>query len=467
MKKNNKDIIQILNFIKKNTSKNQDIDKVLAWNSKLIKKGQIFFSIKTKSSKRYSYIKEALERGAKAVISDVQLKNIPNFNNIPILYCKYLKDNHNEFLNYIYKNPLNNIKVIGITGTDGKTSQLHLLAQSLHLSGKKIGIISSEGNGIYPRLNKSDYTTPRVDILFRYFKKFSISKVNIVLIECSSQGIQQGRIDNIKFDMSILTNINKDHIDYHHSLKNYIKSKIKLLNMTKKHIFINENCSTTKKNIKLITTKAKKNLFNLDVDIDYKNKKLMGTISNYYNICVIIKILKLEKIPVKNIYQIICKLKPISGRNQFVKTKNRGTFVIDYAHTPSSLLTLLKTVNFYSILSDGKLITVFGCGGERDIWKRKAMGIISSEFSNHVILTDDNPRNEESMRIINDIKKGINKKTNLSIIPSRKKAIMKAVSLAKKNDYIVIAGKGSENDIIYKNRIIKHNDTKVLKEILK
>ena len=102
MKKNNKDIIQILNFIKKNSSRNQDIDKALAWNSKLIKKGQIFFSIKTKSSKRYSYIKEALERGAKAVISDVRLKNIPNFNNIPILYCKYLKDNHNEFLNYIY-----------------------------------------------------------------------------------------------------------------------------------------------------------------------------------------------------------------------------------------------------------------------------------------------------------------------------------------------------------------------------
>ena len=106
----------------------------------------------------------------------------------------------------------------------------------MHLSGKKIGIISSEGNGIYPRLNKSDYTTPRVDILFRYFKKFSISKVNIVLIECSSQGIQQGRIDNIKFDMSILTNINKDHIDYHHSLKNYIKSKIKLLNLSLIHI---------------------------------------------------------------------------------------------------------------------------------------------------------------------------------------------------------------------------------------
>ncbi|MED5430243.1 MAG: UDP-N-acetylmuramoyl-L-alanyl-D-glutamate--2,6-diaminopimelate ligase [Pseudomonadota bacterium] len=469
MKENNKNIDQILNFVRNNLSGNLDIDKALAWNSKVIKKGQIFVSVKTKLEKRYNYIKEALSRGAKAIISDVQLKNNSELKNIPVLYCKYLKDNHNKFLNHIYKNPLNNIKVIGVTGTDGKTSQLHLLAQSLSLSGKKIGVISSEGNGIYPRLKKSNYTTPSFDILFKYFKKFSISKVNIVLIECSSQGIQQGRVDDIKFDLSILTNINKDHIDYHGSFKNYIVSKMKLLNMTKRHIFINKDCITTKKNMKLITTKAHKHFFNYDLNLKEKftTIKLLGTVSDYYNICVIQKILLLQKISDKRICQIISQLKPIVGRNQFVRTKNKGTYVIDYAHTPSSLSNLLRTTNFFSIVNNGKLITVFGCGGDRDVWKRQAMGNVSSKFSNHIILTDDNPRNEDSMKIINDIKKGVNQKISLSIIPSRKKAIKKAVSIAKKNDFIVIAGKGNENEIKYKKNIIKHNDFKVLKAILK
>ena len=466
MQKINKNIKQTLDFLKQFNTNNQGIEKILSWHSQSIRKGQVFVSIKTKLPKRYDYIDEAISRGAKAVISDVQIKKSSLSKNLPTLYSEYLKDNHNKFLNFIYKNPLKNIKVFGVTGTDGKTSQVHLLAQSLHLCGKKVGVISSEGNGIYPKLDKTHYTTPRVDILFNYFNKFNLLKTDIVIIECSSQGIDQGRIRDIEFSLSILTNINKDHIEYHHSFRNYINAKIKLLNMTKKHIFLNKNCPTTTNNIKLITTKAKKHFFNVG-DIEDLGYLRNLTNSDNINIEVVSKVLRLQSIPLRKIRETIFQLKPIVGRNQFIRTKNKGAYIVDYAHTPSSLLILLENVGYSLGCVPGNIITVFGCGGDRDIWKRKAMGSVASKFSSHIILTDDNPRTEQPMKIINDIKKGISKTTNLSIIPSRKNAIRKAIYLATKGDYIVIAGKGNENDIQYKNRIVKHNDLKVLKALLK
>ncbi|MEC9205653.1 MAG: UDP-N-acetylmuramoyl-L-alanyl-D-glutamate--2,6-diaminopimelate ligase [Pseudomonadota bacterium] len=467
MKRLNKNLKEIINFLKENNLNKKNIDRVFSWDSKCIKSGQVFVSIKTKGSKKYNYINEAIHKGAIAVISDTQIKKSSLLKDLPILYSKYLKDKNDELLNYIYNFPLKKIKVIGITGTDGKTSQLNLLAQSLSLSGERVGVISSEGNGIYPKLDKTGYTTPRADILFNYFNKFRISKVNTILIECSSQGLEQGRLNNIKFNISILTNINGDHIDYHRSFKNYIKSKLILLNNTKEHIFINKDCFISMRNLKLITSRAKKHFYGISSNSHYKNKDLEITISNNYNISVISNILKLNKTSTKKSLNIISRLKTVKGRNQFIKTRNKGTYIVDYAHTPSSLLTLLQSVNLYSMFSEGKIITVFGCGGDRDIWKRRAMGEISFQFSNYVILTDDNPRSENPMKIINDIKKGIKEKKNLLIIPSRKSAIHKAISLAHKNDYIVIAGKGNEDDILYKHKIIKHNDIKVLKAKLK
>ena len=148
--------------------------------------------------------------------------------------------NLNIFLDYLYESPLKSKKVIGVTGTDGKTSTCHLIAECLTALGKRVGIISTEGNGVYPRLKQSKYTTPRSDILYEEFSIFRDKNVDTVIIECSSQGLDQGRLNNIIFTYSVITNIHKDHIEYHKTFKNYVESKIKLLNMTKKHFFINE-----------------------------------------------------------------------------------------------------------------------------------------------------------------------------------------------------------------------------------
>jgi len=464
---NEKNILEIINFSKNYCRNNKPNQKSFVWYSKDSCTRKIFISINTSPSKRYKYINEAIDNGASAIIADIRINKSLLKKDLPILYNKYLATNHNKFLNYIYSQPLKNIHVIGITGTDGKTSQLHLLAQSLHLCKKKIGVISSEGNGIYPRLSKTNYTTPRIDVLFKYLQKFKEEKVKTVLIECSSQGLHQGRLDDIIFNMSILTNINRDHLDYHQSFKNYVQAKIKLLNATIGHIFLNKNCPYTMNNLKLISSKSVRHFYSSDLDLNYKNLSLKNTISNYYNLAVILQILKLEKLSKTKILDIFTKLKTVKGRNHFIKTKYKGTYIIDYAHTPSSLLVLLKSISSHSTYTGGKIIVVFGCGGDRDVWKRKKMGKIASTFSDHIILTDDNPRNEKPMKIINDIKTGIKTKHNLSIIPSRQKAIYKAISLAHKDDFIVIAGKGNENDILYKKYIIKHNDLKILEIGLK
>ena len=278
----NKKFSEIISFLKKNKLYKQNFHNKFVFYSKDNCSGKIFVSINMNQKTQKKYIIEAIENGAKAIILDQKIK-IPNtFKNIPILYSKELKNNYNEFFNYIYSEPLNKMTVIGVTGTDGKTSQLHILAQCFSLSGDKIGVISSEGNGIYPKLQSTDYTTPRIDILYKYFYFFKTKRVNKILIECSSQGLEQDRLINIKFDISILTNINKDHIEHHKSIKNYIKSKFKLMNMTKKHIFLNQDCKRTKKNIKLITSKAKQHLYNSHINLDLYKIKIPQTISNLY-----------------------------------------------------------------------------------------------------------------------------------------------------------------------------------------
>ena len=159
------------------------------------------------------------------MVVDIKIPNSNSIQNIPIFYSKYLRDNLNQFISYIHKKPLSGMKVIGITGTDGKTSLAHLLAQTYTLIGKKVGLISTEGNGVYPRITKSIYTTPRNDLLFNFFSSFKKESVDIIIIEASSQGLHQGRLDHINFDISVITKISKDHLDYHKTYSSYLSAK--------------------------------------------------------------------------------------------------------------------------------------------------------------------------------------------------------------------------------------------------
>ena len=467
----NSDIKYIIKFTQDIKPKLVNFKNIFSFNSKDNCKNKILVLVNPSKKKIYDYINEAIDNGIIGLIITTAIDVNLLTKNIPVLKSKYLNNNLNIFLDHIYNKPLKNKKIIGVTGTDGKTSICHLIADSLTSLGKKVGIISTEGNGVYPRLKNIGYTTPRNDLLYKEFDNFNIKKVDVIIIECSSQGLDQGRLSHIVFNDSIVTNLNKDHIEYHKTFKNYTKSKQKLLDMTIGNIFINLDCKNSISKFNSIK-KSQKIFYGNDVDKEIPHnfiKKSNILEDNFIksNRSLLYKFL-LDKNYSLNKIKFILNKKPkiIKGRMNFFNNKrNNATCIVDYAHTENALEVLLRDIKIQS--KKLFLITLFGCGGNRDVKKRSKMGIIAKKYSDKIILTDDNPRNEDPMSIISDIHKKIKDKSNIYIIPNRKKAIKKAISMSTKDTVIVLAGKGNENNIIYNNKVIGHNDISYLKILLK
>ena len=467
----NSDIKDIIKFAKGIKPKLINFKKIFSFNSKHDCKNKILVLSNPSRKDMYDYINEAIDNGITGLIITTTIDINLLTKDIPVLHSKYLNDNLNIFLDYLYNEPLKNKKIIGVTGTDGKTSTCHLIADSLTKLGKRVGIISTEGNGVYPRLKHSNYTTPRSDILYKIFDSFKIKKVDVIIIECSSQGLYQGRLNHIIFTDAIVTNLNKDHIEYHKTFKNYVKSKQKLLNMTIGNIFINMDCKNSISKLSNIK-KSKIILYGSHIDKNIMSDliKPSNILEDYLiksNKSLLYKILLNEGYSLNKIRFILNKKsKVIKGRMNYFNNKiNNATYIIDYAHTEYALELLLKDIKIKS----GKsfLITLFGCGGNRDVSKRSRMGIVANKYSDKIILTDDNPRNEDHITIINDIHKKIKDKSNIYIIPNRKEAMKKAFSMSKQDTVIVFAGKGNEDNIIYNNKVIGHNDINYLKKLLK
>ena len=467
----NSDIKDIIKFTQEIRPKLIDFKKIFSFNSKDHCKNKILVLSNLSRKNIYHYINEAIDNGIIGLIITTTININLLTKDIPVLKSRYLNDNLNIFLNYLYNEPLKNKKVIGVTGTDGKTSTCHLIADSLTMLGKKVGIISTEGNGVYPRLKHTSYTTPRNDLLYKEFESFKRKKVDTIIIECSSQGLYQGRLDHIVFNDSIVTNLNKDHIEYHKTFNNYAQSKQKLLEMTMGNIFINVDCKNSISKFSNIK-KSKIILYGIDIDKKIMNNlvKPSNILENHFiksNRSLLYRFLLKKSYSLSKIKSILNKKpKAIKGRMSYFNNKeNNAKYIVDYAHTEHALEILLRDIKIIS----GKsfLITLFGCGGNRDIKKRSKMGLIAKKYSDKIILTDDNPRNEDPINIISDIHSKIKDKSNIDIIPNRKKAIRKAFSMATKDTIIVFAGKGNENNIIYNNKVIDHNDINYLKKLLK
>ena len=474
METQNKNISEIIKFSKeiiKTAYKKSNLTKLkssyFVFHSGDNCSKKILVLLNAKHDKVYQYITTAVNKGAIGIITDCKINEKKLNIKVPIFVLKKLALCLNSFLEYLHNDPLANKFIIGVTGTDGKTSCVHLLAQSFNYLGKTIGIISSEGNGEYSNLKKNMYTTPPSHILFKYFSEFRKKNIDIIIIECSSQGLDQNRLKNIKFNQSIITNITKDHLEYHKTLNHYMKSKVKLIDMTSDKIYLNKDCSSTKKIINMFKTNAQIIYYKLDNEIKFKNLNLDDNLPTRYNLSSIASVLKGMNISSSKICKVFKKLNPVTGRNNYIVTDENISFYVDYAHTSQSLKILLEGIKRKYSDSSFNLITIFGCGGNRDVAKRSLMGSIAEKYSNTIILTDDNPRNEDSNKIINDICSGINDKNKLIIIPNRKRAIRKAVSIAKKNDIVVLAGKGNEDVIIYGANTVKHNDLKYLRSVIK
>ena len=461
------EINKILNFSKTILNKKNLNYKDFVFNHKDQCLRKILVLTNFKDSTVGDYINSAYNKGIRGLILDRKVSKSIIPEKIPVCYSKYLSSNLNLFLSEIYNDPLKGKKIIGVTGTDGKTSLVHLLAQAYTAVGKKVGIVSTEGNGIYPRLYKSEYTTPRNDILFKYFNFFKNESVNLIIIESSSQGLDQGRLNHIKFDTSIITNITKDHLDYHKNYSSYIRSKCKLLDMTHKKIFLNIDCKNSNRLINITSSDAKVEYFNSKYKISSKHKTLLiNNSANKYNFSVTYSLLKQMRITDKKIIRIFSKIVPIPGRNNIIRKRGFAHFIIDYAHTKDSLEALLIDIREIFSLHTNKLIIVFGCGGDRDKRKRLEMGKVASSLCDIIILSDDNPRSEKSTKIINEINEGISESKKVYKIANRRSAIKKSIKLSNPGDIVVIAGKGNEETIDYGRKTIIHNDIECVKKLI-
>ena len=412
-------------------------------NSKMIKPGDYFLV----NSQNKDYVKEAIENGAVKIISEL------GFNyDVETIVVNDVK----KFIYDFYYDKIKDLELIGITGTNGKTTTCYLIYQMLNMLNVKTAYIGTIGFYLEDKIIKLDNTTPSIDVLYNILLDAKESNCKAVIMEVSSHALKQDRVYGLLFDAIGITNVTQDHMDYHKTLKDYVNSKKKIINMTrnKKICLLNKKSKHYKKfiskeNVNIIIGKNVKidliiNGLNKTILLVRDNKKrgfmipLIGGF-NAYNFLFAYYIIKGLGYDVDNLKKDFMMLKEPNGRMQKITYKNNVIF-IDYAHTPDAVLKVLKTVK--KIKNKG-IITIIGCGGNRDKSKRPIMGKIACKYSSHVIFTNDNPRFEDEKEIMKDILKGA--KGKHEVIYDRYEAIKKAIELLNDNMILMILGKGHED----------------------
>lgn len=474
MRKKIEDILENVKI--KNITGNTDTEILgLSFDSRNIKKGYLFFAIDGINTNGHKYIDIAISSGAVAVVCE---KKQPANNNVCFIYV----DNSAETLGFIasnfYDNPSQKLKLIGVTGTNGKTTIASLLYRLFLSFGYKVGLLSTIKNYINNREISAKYTTPDALTFNCLLNEMVLESCEYCFVEVSSHAVAQKRISGLHFSGGIFTNITHDHLDYHKTFREYLNVKKSFFDNLPKNAFALTNIDDKNGKIILQNTKARKYTYSLRNFADFnlkiienhldgmlleiKNKEVWTLLTGSFNAYNFLSVYAAGRILGFEKEELLTKLsavKPVAGRFETVK-KNGITAIIDYAHTPDALKNVLKTINEIRTC-DQKLISVVGAGGDRDKAKRPEMAKISVALSNKVILTSDNPRTENPDKIIKDMYEGIEPENYGKIlkITNRETAIKTAVLLANENDIILIAGKGHEN---YQeiNGVRKHFDDK-------
>ena len=458
-------------------------------NSKKVQPGYIFVAIKGFSFDGHQYIEEAVKNGAIAVVvEEINKELISKLSNITIIVAK----NTREFLaiasSNFYENPSKKFKLIGITGTKGKTTTTYMIKDILEKAGKKVGLIGTVAvyiNG--EKIEDSERTTPESLELQKIFSKMVEQGTEYVVMEVSSQSLKLHRVDGCDFDMVVFTNLSEDHISAkeHPNTKDYFESKLKLFKMCKTG-FVNiddlygakipsmfPDSEITRYGIDNPGEVIAKDITITNSSVDFKvklsdrNERVKVDIPGrftVYNALVAICICKKIGVDPEIIKDALLKVK-VPGRSEMVDNKLELPIMIDFAHTPESLQNILKAVKSYT---KGKVICVFGCGGDRDARKRPLMGEISGKIADYTIITSDNPRTEDPQVIVNQIEEGIKKtKGKYEVIVDRKEAIKKAIEMAKKTDIVVLAGKGHELYQEINDKKYDFDERTIIREIIK
>jgi UDP-N-acetylmuramoyl-L-alanyl-D-glutamate--2,6-diaminopimelate ligase len=480
-----KDLLKDIPALRVNGNGGADI-LGLACSSQQVQQGYLFVALRGEKKDGNDFIEDALRRGAKAVLSEK-----PKPPNLKVTWIEV--PDAREALAYaaanFYGHPSMQMKLVGITGTKGKTTLTYILESIFKQAGYPTGVIGTINYRWSDKVFPAGRTTPEAPEIQRMMSEMLTQGITHCLIEVSSHALDLKRVWGLRFDIAVFTNLSAEHLDYHETMEDYFEAKRKLLflNTKKKAAVVNLDDPWGKKLItELPLTTVTYGLepaaivhgqnyrlteSGIKAEVDFPGGQikvcspLLGK-HNLYNILAAIATSLALNIPVPAIKEGITALRGIPGRLEKIKNSLGLPVFVDYAHTDNALSNLLETVRE---LKPSRILLVFGAGGDRDRSKRARMGGVAAKLADWTYLTSDNPRSEDPLAIIADIEKGflLEGSKNYQIVPDRKSAIEQALASAKKGDYVLVAGKGHENYQIFKDRTIAFDDAEVIRSFLK
>ncbi len=452
--------------------------KGIACDSRRIKEGYIFVCICGENDSGCRYIREAESRGAVAIIADRTVDA-----RIPVFLCHNPRKKMAEYAKKIYSFGENNIYIVGVTGTNGKTTITHLIRDIFNEDNKKTALIGTNGCYLDDVLTDDSFTTsttPEAPELWSILKSMHELGARNAVMEISSHALSMDRVLGMKFDVGVFSNLTMDHMDFHKNMENYFKAKEKLFEMSEmcaintddeygKRLYEKyreKSISIGLRDAEIFASDIRNDNNTIEFYINDRNEKhyvKLNSLGEFsiYNALLAYGVTRNSGVRPDIICSALSKWKGVRGRAERIDINGEFDVIIDYAHSPDSLRNIIKAIRG---VCKGRVITLFGCGGNRDESKRSEMGKISGKLSDYTIITSDNPRYENPVKILKDIEKGILEVTNrYIIIPNRFDAIGYALKTAQKGDIILLAGKGHEDYIIEKNKKIHFDEREAIK----
>lgn len=447
-------------------------------DSRQVKSGFAFICINGAKSDGHDYAQKALENGAAVIVAERDL-GISNQIVVPDTHAAYA-----DMCAKWFGNPADSLKLLGVTGTNGKTSVTYMMKKILEKAGYKVGLIGTIQNMIGDEIIAAHNTTPNAYELNSLFALMKAKGCSYVIMEVSSHALDQSRVYRLDFEAAMFTNLTQDHLDYHITMENYLAAKKKLFSMCKTAIVNSDDpysaelikgldCKVVTYSLGDSSTYSAKGVNYRPASVDYEfvsdseighiKVNTGGRFTVYNSLCTAACAVEIG-IPLSTVASALSELRGVKGRAEVVPTGRDFTVIIDYAHTPDGLKNILST---FRECKKNRLIAVFGCGGDRDKTKRPIMGNIAAHFSDYAIVTSDNPRTENPSAIIKDILEGMKGAViPVKVIENRIEAIKFAVSIAQKDDIIVLAGKGHETYQILNTGTIHLDEREVVSEAL-
>jgi len=458
-------------------------------DSRQVASGDVFVAVPGYQTDGRDYVDQAIAAGARAVIAEADMAEVRNRNGVPIIALTNLRNQLSMLAGRFYGHPSKQLRLIGVTGTNGKTSVTHIMAQLLDRIGEVSGVIGTTGSGLIGRLLPEQHTTPDAVAVQQRLAALQAEGATAVAMEVSSHALIQRRVEALEFELAAVTNMTRDHLDYHGTMANYEAAKLRLFtDLEPCQMVLNDDDATTAKwadnlpaawhygvdfEAQSQPASGRRELKASQVEFEDHGTRfqicyeddlypvtspLLGQF-NVYNVLTALTSLTALGYNLTALTQAVASLKPVPGRMETFFTDGQPLAVVDYAHTPDALQQVLTALRRHC---RGQLWCVFGCGGDRDRGKRPQMGKVAAELADQVVVTDDNPRTEQPEHIVQDILAGIPKRDHVQVIMGREQAVLATLAQAGPDDVVLLAGKGHEDYQVIGQQRHPYNEREVV-----